>query len=56
MITRGTHRMRTLEDDWTVVSTDGSRGAHWEETFTLRPDGTPWALTSLDGGESELKA
>ncbi|MTB25908.1 MAG: M24 family metallopeptidase, partial [Actinobacteria bacterium] len=56
MITRGTHRMRTLEDEWTVVSTDGSRGAHWEETFTLRPDGTPWALTSLDGGESELKA
>lgn len=56
MITRGTHRMRTLEDEWTVVSIDGSRGAHWEETFTLRPDGTPWALTSLDGGESELKA
>jgi methionyl aminopeptidase len=54
MITRGTHRTRVLADDWTVVSTDGSRGAHAEQTFTLMPDGRPWVLTSRDGGVSQL--
>ena len=54
MITRGTNKMKVLEDEWTVVSQDGSRGAHWEETFAFRPDGSVWVLTSLDGGASEL--
>ena len=54
MITRGTNKMKVLEDEWTVVSRDGSRGAHWEETFAFRPDGSAWVLTSLDGGASEL--
>lgn len=56
MITRGTHRNRTLADDWTVVSLDASRAAHFEQTFTLMPDGRPWVLTSLDGGKSALAA
>lgn len=54
MITRGTHRNRTLADEWTVVSADRSRAAHFEETFTLMPDGRPYLLTSLDGGRSAL--
>lgn len=56
MITRGTHRNRTLADQWTVVSADTSRAAHFEETFTLMPDGRPYVLTSLDGGKSALAA
>jgi len=54
MITRGTHRNRTLADQWTVVSADASRAAHFEHTFTLMPDGRPYVLTSLDGGKSAL--
>lgn len=54
MITRGSHRNRTLADEWTVVSLDHSRAAHFEETFTLMPDGRPYVLTSLDGGRSAL--
>ncbi len=54
MITRGSHRNHTLADEWTVVSLDHSRAAHFEETFTLMPDGSPYVLTSLDGGRSAL--
>ena len=39
-----------LDDDWTVVTADGSWAAHFEHTFTLTPDGA-WVLTALDGGE-----
>lgn len=56
MITRGTHRNRTLADEWTVVSIDASRAAHFEQTFTLMPDGRPYVLTSPDGGKSALAA
>ena len=44
-----------LDDDWTVVTTDGSWAAHFEHTFTLTPDGA-WVLTALDGGEAALAA
>jgi methionyl aminopeptidase len=54
MITRGSNRNRVLADEWTVVSTDGSRAAHFEQTFTLMGDGRPYVLTSLDGGKSAL--
>ena len=54
MITRGTHKTKVLEDEWTVVSQDGSRGAHFEHTFTLAPDGKPFVLTAFDGGKSDL--
>ena len=40
MITLGTIETRTLEDDWTVVTTDGSWSAHFEHSFTLTPEGT----------------
>jgi methionyl aminopeptidase len=42
-----------LEDDWTVITADGSLAAHFEHTFTLTPDGA-WVLTALDGGEAKL--
>jgi methionyl aminopeptidase len=39
MLTLGKNRTRTLADDWTVVSKDGSYAAHWEHTVALTPDG-----------------
>jgi methionyl aminopeptidase len=53
MITLGKQDNHTLEDDWTVVTDDGTVAAHTEHTFTLTPQG-PWVLTALDGGEAEL--
>ena len=55
MITLGTAETDVLDDDWTVVTTDGSRAAHFEHTFTITERGH-WVLTALDGGEAELSA
>jgi len=54
MITRGTHKTKVLGDDWTVVSNDKSRGAHFEHSYVICPDGKPFVLTSFDGGKAEL--
>ena len=54
MITRGTEKMKTLSDDWTVVASDKSNGAHFEHSFALLPDGKPFVLTALDGGAEDL--
>jgi methionyl aminopeptidase len=53
MITLGTKETDLLEDDWTVVTTDGSWAAHFEHTFTLTSQGA-WVLTALDGGRARL--
>ncbi len=55
MITLGTKDTVLLEDEWTVVTADGSFAAHYEHSFTLTPDGA-WVLTALDGGEAQLAA
>ena len=55
MITLGTKDTSVLDDDWTVVTDDGSWAAHFEHTFTITPRGT-WVLTALDGGEAQLAA
>ena len=54
MVTLGTQDTEVLDDDWTVVTADGSLAAHFEHTFTLTPQGA-WVLTALDGGEQRLK-
>ena len=54
MITRGSAKTKVLADEWTVVSVDQSRGAHFEHSYTICPDGKPFVLTSLDGGRAEL--
>jgi methionyl aminopeptidase len=56
MITRGTHKTKVLGDDWTVISQDKSRGAHFEHTYALLPDGKPFVLTAPDGGRERLGA
>jgi len=53
MLTRGTRHTRVLEDDWTVVTQDGSRSAHWEHTVAIGPEGI-WVLTAHDGGAARL--
>lgn len=55
MVTLGTIETRTLDDDWTVVTTDGSRAAHWEHTVAVTDAGL-WVLTAPDGGEAGLAA
>jgi methionyl aminopeptidase len=47
MITRGSRHVAELEDGWTVVTTDGSRAAHFEHTVVITPDG-PWVLTARE--------
>ena len=44
MINEGTHRVRTLDDDWTVVTEDGKLSAHFEHTVAVTVDG-PVILT-----------
>jgi len=56
MITRGTHKTKVLSDDWTVISQDKSRWAHFEHSYALLPDGKPFVLTAPDGGKERLAA
>ena len=53
MLVRGGIATRVLDDDWTVVTTDGARSSQWEHSVALHPDGI-WVLTAEDGGASEL--
>ncbi len=55
MITLGTHETDVLDDEWTVVTSDGTWAAHYEHSFALTPDGL-WVLTALDGGRKALTA
>ena len=54
MLTLGLHQTRTLGDQWTVVSRDGSRGAHCEHSVAVMPEGL-WVLTAHDGGQADLE-
>lgn len=53
MVTLGSPDNRTLADDWTVVTQDGSRACHWENTVAVTEGGL-WVLTELDGGAAGL--
>ena len=55
MVTLGSPETRVLSDDWTVVTTDQSRAAHWENTVAVTDEGL-WVLTALDGGKERLEA
>lgn len=47
MINMGTYEVEWLDDDWTVVSADGSYSAHYENTVLIT-DGEPEILTLGD--------
>uniref|UniRef100_A0AAU2V3P1 Methionine aminopeptidase n=1 Tax=Streptomyces sp. NBC_00003 TaxID=2903608 RepID=A0AAU2V3P1_9ACTN len=53
MVSLGTARTEVLEDDWTVVTTDGSWSSHWEHSIALTENG-PLVLTMPDGGKAKL--
>ena len=55
MLTAGDPATRVLDDEWTVVTVDGRRAAHWEHSVALH-DGGLWVLTARDGGEAALAA
>lgn len=46
MVNAGRYEVKTLSDDWTVVTKDGSLSAHFEHTIALT-DGEPELLTIL---------
>jgi methionyl aminopeptidase len=53
MVTLGNKETAVLDDDWTVVTADGSWSAHFEHSFTLTETGA-WVLTASDGGQAKL--
>ncbi len=53
MLVIGTPDSAVLNDEWTVVSLDGSRAAHWEHSIAVHDDGI-WVLTAADGGAARL--
>ena len=55
MVTLGSAETDVLDDEWTVVTQDGSRAAHWENSVAVTDAGL-WVLTALDGGEQRLKS
>jgi len=46
MINAGTWEVRTLDDQWTVVTKDGSLSAHYEHTVGITANG-PEILTRV---------
>ena len=49
MVNIGGWETRLLNDQWTVVTEDGSLSAHFEHTFLISEEG-PEILTSVNGG------
>lgn len=46
MVNIGNYKVKTLSNDWTVVTSDGSLSAHYENTIIILPDG-PEILTLI---------
>jgi len=55
MLVLGRPETAVLEDQWTVVTVDGSWAAHFEHTVAITEDG-PIVLTAEDGGMAGLAA
>jgi methionyl aminopeptidase len=55
MLVLGSPQTAVLDDDWTVVTVDGSWAAHFEHTVAVTDDG-PVVLTAEDAGVSGLAA
>jgi len=48
MVNIGGPDVKVLDDDWTAVTTDGTKSAHFEHTVAVTADG-PWVLTRPRG-------
>jgi methionyl aminopeptidase len=55
MLVLGSPETAVLEDEWTVVTVDGSWAAHFEHTVAITEDG-PVVLTAEDGGMAGFAA
>ncbi len=55
MVVLGHPATETAEDEWTVVTADGSLAAHFEHTVAVTATGA-WVLTAPDGGRARLEA
>ncbi|MDN3934973.1 type I methionyl aminopeptidase [Arthrobacter sp. YD4] len=53
MLVRGSIDTAVLEDDWTVVTTDGARSCQWEHSVAVHEKGI-WVLSAPDGGAAKL--
>ncbi|WP_394249077.1 type I methionyl aminopeptidase [Arthrobacter pityocampae] len=53
MLVQGSLDTAVLDDEWTVVTTDGKRASQWEHSVAVH-DGGIWVLTAPDGGASRL--
>lgn len=53
MLVRGGIDTRTLSDDWTVVTVDGSNASQWEHSVARHKEGI-WVITAPDGGAAGL--
>ena len=53
MVTLGAQTNHVLDDEWTVVTSDGRRAAHVEHSVAATRDGL-CVLTALDGGAQRL--
>lgn len=47
MVNAGLYNVKTLSDQWTVVTVDGKNSAHYEHTVAITDD-EPMLLTSID--------
>lgn len=55
ILTAGSAQNKTLSDQWTVKTRDGSMACHWEHSVAIRKEGL-WVLSAPDGGKAELTA
>jgi len=46
MINQGTYEVEWMDDEWTIVTADGSLSAHYENTVLIT-DGEPEILSVL---------
>jgi len=53
MLVRGSIDTAVLDDDWTVVTTDGQRSCQWEHSVAVHEKGI-WVLSAPDGGAAKL--
>ncbi|WP_309124560.1 type I methionyl aminopeptidase [Arthrobacter sp.] len=54
MLVQGGLETAVLDDEWTVVTTDGKRASQWEHSVAVH-DGGIWVLSAPDGGASRLE-
>lgn len=55
MTTLGRHTVVTLDDEWTVVTRDGKRAAHFEHSVAITADG-PLVLTARESDRDKIAA